>query len=1008
VRRWRARGAVIALMLIVGIAATTVLSGFTLLAAATETSGTHAALTGAPASGVDVTVRITNIGGAASDRLAAIDAAVVSEVGGGARWTRTGWESSSWVTVADDPDTWTYFARVDPGAAELVSGSWPAGSSGGLVEVALPEQAARASGAVVGDELHLDGTDVRVAGIYRADPPADEFWSEESIGARGDVPVFPRPGVAFGPPIHAFGPLLVDSAGLDATGVQVHTLFAVEHPSFPALDGEAFEALRSRSAGAEITVTAAVGRSTGQTFVDTSLDRTLDDIARGVTATRSSALALTLLTLLVAGAACARAARLVAAVRGRDAHLMRARGASVLHLAAQATAEAIVIAGIVVVLGVAGGTALAAVLVRLPALEAAGTVAASVPDASAWLAGGVLAALIAVCVAAPTGGVGRVGGLLRPLGELVLVLVGALALARALTTPMTDSLDPLLAATPALVLASTVVVLTRVVSLIAPLLGTLTSGGRGAARALALWHATRRPFGVGALVLALAIGATATVPSLEAAWRHSVASEASSALGAPVRTDDGSGAAVLRTQTLLSRGAIADQLGDGMSVQVLGEPAGARRSARNGSEAAARVEAAFEPVPESTGVPLPSGWTGLDATVTVTGPGGTDVAITAITEGPDGSLTAVPLGEADAGSGPWRLGADAEGAAPESRLVGLVAGVAPAGDATAQVAIEISDIAPRGASTAGALELRALADWATTTDESRAPKPTLAVTTGSVELGATVTGLGATIAAVGWQPVLQPAVLVPEEVADHVHVDEGSVVSGLVGGIPLDLRVSAIVREVSGWADAETLRALQVGLPTGSRARDTVVVDGTELGRALAQRGVAPLDVEHWATTGAGLSTRELESGIIAAPLGTELLVGFALAALTALVLAVAGFGVDAAMGVGARRLESAQLRALGATRRSVGALTALDAIVTALLGVAIGLTGAAIATALVAPRLPLFANADDARVVPITVSALLLVGIAFVASGVLAAVLVVVSDRSLRPAELLRTGSDG
>nr|WP_246376655.1 ABC transporter permease [Conyzicola lurida] len=156
------------------------------------------------------------------------------------------------------------------------------------------------------------------------------------------------------------------------------------------------------------------------------------------------------------------------------------------------------------------------------------------------------------------------------------------------------------------------------------------------------------------------------------------------------------------------------------------------------------------------------------------------------------------------------------------------------------------------------------------------------------------------------------------------------------------------------------------------------------------------------------VSTDLLGERLQEAPLrvATQATLWVAIAAST--LLAAVGFGVHSAAGLRSRRLELAQLRAIGYSRRRLVGLVATESLLMGVLGVVFGVSIGVLLAWLVGPLVAV--SPTGAPTVPSVVVEVPALGIALLVAevaAVLAAVVVLVSrsQRFTEPAHLLREG---
>lgn len=999
-----------------------------------------------PAEQVNTTVRILNPASPVADTRAAVERATAQAYGAAADWSGTGWATTDWTTTTDDD--YSYLVELDDPseAATLVDGRWPASSPG----IAVPQSAARSLGLVVGDTLTLDADSavaLRIDGIYSAVPDSRVFWENDPMLAAGDAENFPEPGRSFFNPVHAVGPLIAAPGGIDASGLAPAQLEVTEHPSFTSTDVAGLNTLQERAADAEIVISQAVRHPGGPLFVDTDLSAALDDVDTGLAATRATAAVAALLVLVLVVVAAGAVTRLLIDARAAELELLRARGASRWQRAVAVAIDAVVVGSLVAIISPWGGAILHALIVGIPPLASAGLNRWVLPDASVWLSSVVVATSVAVLISLPaaTTRISRKVPTGAIAAETAVVVAASLMVWRVVAgEPQLG--DPLLAATPAVVLGALAIVGGRIVVGVARPVATLTARSRGAGAPLAGWFAARGAGGTAGIVLvALSVGASVVVLGAGATWEQGVRDEAAVALGAPAREDAGDAGAqsdvdaalVIRRELLLSKPAAAGVDGDvpAASVQLLGLDAPARQLLTNGSAATAGGSAIAAGLPSAdpadSGPLLPAGSTHLQAIASLQAPEGVSAELAVVMENPNGALSVVPLGTVPAGASDVPVSAKiAIGSETDPiRFVGVTLRVQQEGKSVDPVSVlmTLDSLTAQGpdGSAATSLAMGAAGGWLGSNSDDNTEPPTVKVSDSSVRLtvDARTGPTPVTYGAVGWDPTAPVNAVVPTALADDLDVASGADLTGFVSGMPVTLRMVGETTAVPGAASRDDLRALVAGLPSPSRGATTVVVDGAALAHRLAQGSSdGPLVDEFWFGTGAHSAVaqaREATAGdgsvveavalgqrMMEAPLRAEIPASYALAVWASLLLALVGFGARTAAVSRSRRVELAQLRAIGMSRRGLLGIASADTFSIAAGGIAVGL-GAGLATlALVGIQI---SAAGDQWAVGLVVpwQAVTLLPLALL--GALATICVAIAEnqRSLPLSDLLRIGAD-
>ncbi|MFG2117845.1 FtsX-like permease family protein [Streptomyces sp. NPDC048710] len=484
-----------------------------------------------------------------------------------------------------NPDL-AFFAALDRTQVRPVAGRLP-GRTGGEIEVALPQAAARPLGLKPGDRLTLadrlgDGTvRVRISGLYRPASANAPYWQLDDLLGRG----VKESGFT------TYGPLLADPSVLAGGRVSTGPTAWLASADFGSVTTGRTGALRDAARTGSTALRTSHALS-GVTASATSLPDVLDRADRSLLVSRSTLLIVALQLVLLAGYALLLVARLLGAERAAETRLLRARGASRARIAALAAAESLLLALPAAVCA----PLLAGPLTTL--LTAHGPLARldlrlDLPPGGSpgvWLVAAAVALGCALTVTPPalTGaeterrarraepgrarrplvsrfGKGRSGaspggsrprarrtgaGLLptplRAGGDLGLLAVAAVAywqLAQqdsgsvAADRSGTLGVDPLLVAAPALALLAGTVLTLRLLPPVARLAERWAAAGRGLPTALAGWQFSRRTARAAGpvllLVLAVALGMLAIGQA--SSWDRSQDDQADFRAGAPMR-----------------------------------------------------------------------------------------------------------------------------------------------------------------------------------------------------------------------------------------------------------------------------------------------------------------------------------------------------------------------------------------------------------------------------------------------------------------------------------------
>ncbi|MHA4777471.1 ABC transporter permease [Streptomyces sp. MSC1_001] len=609
-----------------------------------------------------------------------------------------------------DPDL-THFAALDRSKLSLVRGAWPTPArAGGVVETALPEEAARrlrvGPGTVLdlGDRLDGRRLKTRITGVYRPVDTGDPYWQLDPAGGRGVRTV------AF----TTYGPLLVDPAVLGSGALSSGDLSWLGSADFTGVTTDRIDALRATATDGPKALAEASDRFGTTISASTALPAVLEQTQRSLLVSRSTLLIVAVQLVLLAAYALLLVARLLSTERSGETALLRARGGSRRRIAGLAAVEALLLAL---------PAALAAPLLTGPltrlfaersALSSLGVQLDSTPSLQVWLVAAAVALCCAAAVVAPALAAGdgsvvplrkarsaSLPGPVRAGADLGLLAVAAIAywqLQRPAAAggtlgaegPGGGSVDPVLVAAPALALLAGTVLTLRLLPPAAKLAERRAAGGRGLSAALAGWQFSRRPLrGAGPvllLVLAVAMGMLAIGQS--GSWERSQRDQADFRVGAAVRVLGAGPGEPTRTEQL---GAVPgvravapvhrttmDVAGRNATVLAVDTRNAAASLLMRPDLADVPVRSLLSPLapPAVTrpGLPLPAGTRAVTADLRLTGPTDT-VRVTAVLEDPNGvpyrqamgplpsdgrthrltvdlgALSAVPGGDARRGSG---------------------------------------------------------------------------------------------------------------------------------------------------------------------------------------------------------------------------------------------------------------------------------------------------------------------------------------------------------------------
>ncbi|GAB3607643.1 ABC transporter permease [Conyzicola nivalis] len=662
-----------------------------------------------------------------------------------------------------------------------------------------------------------------------------------------------------------------------------------------------------------------------------------------------------------------------------------------------------------------------------------------------------------------------VSGVARSGIDVALVVLAGIAYwqLQAYRTPVQESatltVDPVLVAGPAIVLVAAALVCARLIPAASRLLERLGSGARGATVALASWELGRRPQRATAAVLLLSLTLAVGTFGLSFldTWKRSQVDQAAFAVGAPVRVEaDGAAAdgvaapSGTTAEPTLRRSLVIggfsgdpDNLG-GSLASVLALTPAARDLAADGQlgDLGGDVIADSLPTdpPAATVVDLPDGATGVAATVRFGDPEAPLEAVaadlTAVIENGDGRLVLLPLGRIDGDGASHEVSGELPPASATGtlRFAGLqVRVVDTSGDepvvrgAPEPADVLLSDLA--GTTASGEPQPVAVEagddGWF---GSAAARNSSLPATNGvpdgwQLRLGVTVPldlrSSPGNYALVGWRPHAAVPAVLAGEIADQLGLTVGTELDVRVGGLPTTIRVAAVAPLVPGAARTADLAGPTPAL--GGAAAQLAVVDTTLLTRSLVEAGAEGSLVDEWWV---GVPASDARSFLDALPPGvtavgsallgdrlqeaplrvaTQAALWVAIAAST--LLAAVGFGVHSAAGLRSRRLELAQLRAIGYSRRRLVGLVGAESLLMCLLGAVFGISIGVLLAWLVGPLVAV--SPTGAPTVPSVVVEVPPLGIALLLAwivAVLAAVVLLVArmQRFTEPAHLLREGA--
>jgi ABC-type antimicrobial peptide transport system permease subunit len=1058
VRRWRAQWRLIAAVLSVTILSCTLVTALGLLVTTTEQNGVSSALAEFPDSQSRIDLTLLDPGESVDETRGQVESKVGSLLGPSAQLETTTFAVSGLLDVnleSENPVA-TYVGEFDEieNLTELVEGHWADVAT--PLAIAVPEAAATSFDLQVGDVLTVDTAEVTIAAIYRPLDSDAAFWNSDILGGNGDDPAFPRPGIMDYEPIHVFGPLVVAPGGLAAADIRATRLEFTVVPDLSGTTVAELEPLTERLEDFDFEVRQQLGSVSASLFFESELREGVRAVAAGLIVTRSTVVVVSLLLLVLAIAAIGQTARLLADARATDRQLMRSRGASSSHVVSIAIVEAIVIGIVTALLSPLLAGLVYRAFAATPAAVDAGIPAAPQLTAFAWITAAAASLIFVVVLVVPllargsaTSDAAQSRGRYKTARtgvDIALLVVAGVAYAqlRSYESPVdTDAslaIDPILVVGPAIVLIAGAFACVRVLPLVARLVAKIGSRAKGIVAPLAAWEIGRRPqrASTAVLLLSLALAVGTFSLSFLATWQQSQVDQASLAVGPPGRllADDGVDAApVFRTPGRL--GASADDVGvefggSGRGVQVLALSKDARALLERGrlSELGGRLidDGLAAETSESAGIDLPGDVNGLTATVRLGDPTlpplGVTATLVAILEDESGVLHPVNWEEVPVDG----LEHEVEGVAAlaDVRIVGFTATfIMGQGFERAQsVPVAIDDLgvirdAEKGAESAEPVEGTS-AGWYAVNDQY--PPAQVASSNGNqVAFDAILPGDYSTFpsiwAFVGWEPAPYLLAVIPTEVAVTESLAPPEHILLFAGGATVVIEIAGDVDVAPGSAPYDEVSAGNVGGLT------SVVVDHTLFERALVESGSTRSFADEWwvdVADGAGaafardnpdaVSSEALGISLQQSPLRIATPMALWLTILAGALLATIGFAMHTTTGLRSRRLELAQLAAIGVPKPKLLALVTIESLITGLLGAILGAALGILVALLIGP---LVASSPDGNPpvpsvivqLPWLQFVLLDVGIALVLAAV---VLAVGRGRSFaQPADLLRWGGE-
>jgi len=426
--------------------------------------------------------------------------------------------------------------------AALSRGTWPpAPQAGQPIPVALPAAAAADLKVGVGAVLDLHYVDaktpvrLRVTGLFRPLHTAAPYWRLSPLGTAG---------LSVSGGFASYGPAVVSPAAFRPGALTPSQASFVVLPSTAQIGSSDLASLATRLDSAVAALQNQVST------VTTSMPQTLTTVAEGLAAAQSLVLISGLQLLLLAVAALALVGRLLASHREEETALLAARGAARWQLIRPSLAEGALACAAAAAAGAVCGVRLAALLLSsLPGHE--GTVPAL--GFRVWAGAGFVLIMCMCIVLWPA---------LRPPGiasvrirrgrqavvasaaaagaDLALIALAVVSVHELLSHSAATggaSIDPVIAAAPALALAGLALIPLRLLPFAAKGLEKLTARGKRLGTAMANWEISRRPVRQSgpALLVILAVGTSTLALAQYQSWQQSVHDQAAFTAGAQVR-----------------------------------------------------------------------------------------------------------------------------------------------------------------------------------------------------------------------------------------------------------------------------------------------------------------------------------------------------------------------------------------------------------------------------------------------------------------------------------------
>ncbi|HEX3678272.1 MAG TPA: ABC transporter permease, partial [Galbitalea sp.] len=295
----------------------------------------------------------------------------------------------------------------------------------------------------------------------------------------------------------------------------------------------------------------------------------------------------------------------------------------------------------------------------------------------------------------------------------------------------------------------------------------------------------------------------------------------------------------------------------------------------------------------------------------------------------------------------------------------------------------------------------------------------------AVVIPAEVDQQGAAFLLQDWKPIIAVPAVVTTAFAKAAGAHLRDNLTLEISGALIEVNIVGIVQLIPGSADFSALSVATVS-EAGTAATEGVAVDQAELERDLVQWGQSGVMADEWwinipsghgeaflrshALAASGGASREvLALQLQDDPLRVATQAALWLSIIAAALLVAMGFALHTAASMRARRLEFAQLRAIGLSRRSLVGVVGAESLILCAIGTIFGIAIGLLLSWLVGPLVAVSPDGSPAVpavavVVPIGAVALLILEVLAVLACVVLAV--AVTQRSTSPAQILR-GAD-